>query len=42
MYGATAWTLTKSRLDGIYTRMLRAALNYPGDNIPPKPQPLRA
>ena len=30
LYGATTWTLTKSlerKLDGVYTRMLRAALN---------------
>ena len=33
LYGCTTWTLTK-RLDGNYTRMLRAILNKPGGNTP--------
>ena len=40
-YGATTWTLTKkmeSKLDGTYTRMLRAALNIPWQIHPTKKQ----
>ena len=35
LYGRTTWTLTKrleKKLDGNYTRMLRAILNNPGAN----------
>ena len=41
MYGATAWTLTKTleaRLDGTYTRMLRAVLNISWRRHPTKAQ----
>ena len=41
MYGATAWTLTKtleSKLDGTYTRMLRAVLNISWMQHPTKSQ----
>ena len=41
MYGATAWTLTKSlesKLDGTYTRMLRAILNISWRQHPTKSQ----
>ena len=41
MYGATAWTLTKtleSKLDGTYTRMLRAVLNISWIQHPTKSQ----
>ncbi len=41
MYGATAWTLTKSlesKLDGTYTRMLRAVLNISWRQHPTKSQ----
>jgi len=41
MYGATACTLTKTlecRLDGTYTRMLRAALNLSWRQHPTKQQ----
>ena len=37
LYGCTTWTLTKRmerKLDGNYTRMLRAILKSPGDSIP--------
>ena len=37
LYGCTTWTLTKrlkKKLDGNYTRMLRAILNNPGGNTP--------
>ena len=37
LYGFTTWTLTKrleKKLDGNYTRMLRAILNNPGSNTP--------
>ena len=37
LYGCTTWTLTKRRkkkLDGNYTRMLRAIWTSPGDNTP--------
>ena len=37
LYGCTTWTLTKrlkKKLDGNYTRMLRAILNKSGGNIP--------
>ena len=37
LYGCTTWTLTKrlkKKLDGNYTRMLRAILISPGDNNP--------
>ena len=37
LYGCTTWTLTKrleKKLDGNYTRMLRAILNNPGSNTP--------
>ena len=37
LYGCTTWTLTKrleKKLDGNYTRMLRAILKSPGDNTP--------
>ena len=40
-YGATTWTLTKRmelKLDGTYTRMLRAALNIPWQHHPTKKQ----
>ena len=39
LYGSTAWTLTKkqeARLDGCYTRMLRAALNISWEDHPTK------
>ena len=41
LYGSTTWTLTKeqeSRLDGCYTRMLRAALNISWKDHPTKQQ----
>ena len=41
LYGPTTWTLTKkqeSRLDGCYTRMLRAALNISWKEHPTKQQ----
>ena len=41
MYGATAWTLTEtleSKLDGTYTRMLRAVLNISWRHHPTKLQ----
>ena len=41
LYGATAWTLTKyleSKLDGTYTRMLRAILNISWREHPTKEQ----
>ena len=43
MYGATTWTLTKSlylnqKLDGTYTRMLRAVLNISWRQHPTKSQ----
>ncbi|CAM1308473.1 Uncharacterised protein r2_g1841 [Pycnogonum litorale] len=41
MYGATAWTLTKtleSKLDGTYTRMLTAILNISWRRHPTKQQ----
>ena len=41
LYGSTTWTLTKiqeSRLDGCYTRMLRAALNLSWKEHPTKQQ----
>ena len=37
LYGCFTWTLTKrleKKLDGNYTRMLRATLNNPGGNTP--------
>ena len=37
LYGCTTWTLTKrleKKLDGNYTRMLRAILNNPGRGTP--------
>ena len=37
LYGCTTWTLTKplaKKLDGNYTRMLRAILKSPGGNTP--------
>ena len=37
LYGCTTWTLTKQlekKLDGNYTRMLRAILTNPGGNTP--------
>ena len=37
LYGCTTWTLTKrleKKLDGNYTRMLRAILTSPGGNTP--------
>ena len=37
LYGCTTWTLTKrleKKLDGNYTRMLRAILKRPGGNTP--------
>ena len=37
LYGCTTWTLTKQlekKLDGNYTRMLRAILTSPGSNTP--------
>ena len=37
LYGCNTWTPTKrleKKLDGNYTRMLRAILNNPGDNTP--------
>ena len=37
LYGCTTWTLIKQlekKLDGNYTRMLRAILNNPGGNTP--------
>ena len=39
LYGSTTWTLTKkqeARLDGCYTRMLRAALNVSWEDHPTK------
>ena len=39
LYGSTTWTLTKkqeARLDGCYTRMLRAALNISWEDHPTK------
>ena len=41
LYGATTWTLTKyleSKLDGTYTRMLRAILNISWREHPTKEQ----
>ena len=41
LYGCTSWTLTKrmeKRLDGNYTRMLRAILNKPWRQHPTKQQ----
>ena len=42
LYGCTTWTLTKrlkKKLDGNYTRMLRAILKSPGGNTPTRHQP---
>ena len=41
LYGCTSWTLTKQiekKLDGNYTRMLRAILNKSWRQHPTKPQ----
>ena len=38
LYGAECWTMTgkmRNRLDGTYTRMLRAVLEFPGRSIKP-------